>query len=161
MTVAARWEWRSFGADFGSAESRFSSLSPERVEDSDEVYLLAVDSDASVKVRGGLMDVKHLLRENEDGLEQWTPVLKAQFPLTAANVRFLLATLRVAGPPRSASFTRRASSSSCSARGCWPSTCTSAGGDTRSAAAWRSSPISRRMGARRARSRSSRRILRV
>ena len=99
MTVAARWEWRSFGADFGSAESRFSSLSPERVEDSDEVYLLAVDSDASVKVRGGLMDVKHLLRVNEDGLEQWTPVLKAQFPLTAANVRFLLATLRVAGPP--------------------------------------------------------------
>ena len=98
MTVAARWEWRSFGADFGSAESRFSSLSPERVEDSDEVYLLAVDSDASVKVRGGLMDVKHLLRVNEDGLEQWMPVLKAQFPLTAADVRFLLATLRVAGP---------------------------------------------------------------
>ena len=43
-------------------------------------------SDASVKVRDGLMDVKHLERVDDDGLEQWRPVLKAAFPLAAADV---------------------------------------------------------------------------
>jgi exopolyphosphatase / guanosine-5'-triphosphate,3'-diphosphate pyrophosphatase len=98
MTIVPRWEWRTFGAGFGPAESRFESLSPERVEESDEVYLLSLESDASVKVRGGLMDVKHRLHTNDDGLEQWVPVMKAPFPLAAADVRFVLETLRVPDP---------------------------------------------------------------
>ena len=32
-----------------------AALTPARVEESDETYLLSVHSDASVKVRGGLM----------------------------------------------------------------------------------------------------------
>src|SRR4051812_30387399 len=98
MTVVARWEWRAFGASFGTAERCFESLSPERVEESDEVYLLSLASDASVKVRGGLMDVKHRLSTNDDGLEQWMPVMKASFPLAAADVRFVLETLGAAVP---------------------------------------------------------------
>ena len=99
MTIIPRWEWRTFGVSFGAAESRFVSLSTERVEESDEVYLLSLASDASVKVRAGLMDVKHHLSTNDDGLEQWVPVKKASFPLSAADVRFVLETLRAAGPP--------------------------------------------------------------
>jgi exopolyphosphatase/guanosine-5'-triphosphate,3'-diphosphate pyrophosphatase len=99
MTIVPRWEWRIFGASFGPAESRLASLSPERVDESDELYLLARESDASVKVRDGLMDVKRLLSVNDDGLEQWIPAMKASFPLAAPDVRFVLETLGVDRPP--------------------------------------------------------------
>ena len=40
------------------------------------------------------MDVKRLLAVDDEGLEQWTPVLKAPFPLRAEDIRFILDTLR-------------------------------------------------------------------
>ena len=67
--------------------------------ESDELYLLAGESDASVKVRDALMDVKHLLEDDDDGLEQWVPVMKGAFPVDAADVSAALAWLRVAAPP--------------------------------------------------------------
>ena len=91
--VVPRWEWRTFGATFGSAERDLASRAPDRVEESDDLYLLSRRSDASVKVRDGLMDVKHLLQVDASGLEQWVPVLKATFPLAAADVASVLATL--------------------------------------------------------------------
>ena len=98
MTVVPRWEWRTFGDDFGSAESRFAALAPEAVGESDEVYLLSTGSDASVKVREGLMDVKQLQEVSEDGLEQWLPVLKAGFPLSVDDTHTVLETLAVGAP---------------------------------------------------------------
>ena len=97
--LVPRWEWRTFGEGFGAAEEAFAALSVERVQESDELYLLAEESDASVKVRDGLMDVKHLQAVDDDGLEQWVPVLKGAFPLTAAEVDVVLATLRADTPP--------------------------------------------------------------
>ena len=96
--IVPRWEWRTFGEQFGEAESRFAALSPERVEESDEVYLVSIESNASVKIRDGLMDVKHLEAVNDDGLEQWIPVMKAGFPLAAADVASVLATLGIGVP---------------------------------------------------------------
>ena len=90
--IVPRWEWRVFGSDF-PARTRAA----ERVQESDELYLLSAGSDASVKVRDGLMDVKHRLDVGHGGLEQWAPVLKAPFPLGADDVRFVLTTLRVEG----------------------------------------------------------------
>ena len=87
MTIIPRWEWRTFGESFGPAEERFAALTPERVEESDETYLLSTRSDASVKIRGGVMDVKHLEAVNDDGLEQWLPVLKGEFPLSRGGRR--------------------------------------------------------------------------
>jgi exopolyphosphatase / guanosine-5'-triphosphate,3'-diphosphate pyrophosphatase len=75
-----------------------TARSPERVVESDELYLLSLESDASVKVRDGLMDVKHLERVNDEGLELWKPVLKASYPLPAAAVEAVLMALGVAAP---------------------------------------------------------------
>jgi exopolyphosphatase/guanosine-5'-triphosphate,3'-diphosphate pyrophosphatase len=47
MTIVPRWEWRTFGDRFGSAEEHFAALSPERVQESDEVYVLSTQGDAS------------------------------------------------------------------------------------------------------------------
>ena len=84
--IVPRWEWRTFGDDFGDADDRLGALPPERDEESDEVYLLSLASDASVKIRDGLMDVKQLEHVNDDGLEQWRPIMKAAFPLSTADV---------------------------------------------------------------------------
>jgi exopolyphosphatase/guanosine-5'-triphosphate,3'-diphosphate pyrophosphatase len=99
MTIVPRWEWRSFGERFDPAEGVFDSLEPESVEESDELYVLSRASDASAKVRDGLMDVKRRLAVDDEGLEQWMPVLKSSFPLSAEDISFVLAALGVAVPP--------------------------------------------------------------
>ena len=55
-------------------------LTPSGVQESDEIYLLSA-AGGNVKIRDGLMDIKELREVNADGLEQWTPVMKAGFPL--------------------------------------------------------------------------------
>jgi len=91
--MAARWEWRAFGSSFGGADERFGE--PERVQESDEVYLVSRLTDANVKVRDDLLDVKQLEHVDDDGLEQWTPVLKAEFPVPAEQVVAVLDRLGV------------------------------------------------------------------
>jgi exopolyphosphatase/guanosine-5'-triphosphate,3'-diphosphate pyrophosphatase len=93
-----RWEWRTFGDTFGEAEARLGQGDADRVQESDEQYLLSPVSDASVKVRDGLMDVKRLQQVDEHGLEQWLPVLKAPFPLAADDVSAVLAALKLPAP---------------------------------------------------------------
>ena len=95
--IVPRWEWRTFGEGFGGAEHRLSALSPEGVKESDETYVISSNSEASAKVRDGLMDVKERLRV-EDGLEQWRPVMKAAFPLPASAVRAVFTSLGLAAP---------------------------------------------------------------
>jgi exopolyphosphatase/guanosine-5'-triphosphate,3'-diphosphate pyrophosphatase len=96
--IVPRWEWRTFGESFGEAESRLAQGEAGRVQESDEVYLLSEESDASVKVRDDLMDVKRLEAVDGNGLEQWRPVLKASFPLAAADVAVILDALGVPAP---------------------------------------------------------------
>lgn len=92
-TIVPRWEWRSFGQHFGAAEARLAALVPDAVQESDEIYLLSANGRDNVKIRDGLMDIKVLRETNADGLEQWTPVMKAAFPLAAADVARVLAAL--------------------------------------------------------------------
>ena len=95
--IKPRWEWRSFGQRFGPAEAHIGLLSPTGVQDSDELYLLC-GSGANVKIRDALMDIKVLREVNADGLEQWTPVMKASFPLPAAEVAKVLGALELLLP---------------------------------------------------------------
>jgi exopolyphosphatase/guanosine-5'-triphosphate,3'-diphosphate pyrophosphatase len=91
--IVPRWEWRTFGESLGLAGDLLSSQEPQRTQESDEMYLLSEESDASVKIRDGLMDVKRLEAVNADGLEQWRPVLKGAFPLEAGDVRTVMTAL--------------------------------------------------------------------
>src|SRR5262249_10243722 len=93
-----RWEWRTFGEHFGTAESTFAALTPHQVVESDELYLISVEGEETVKVRDELMDVKRLHHVDDVGLEQWSPVMKAGFPLAVSDVTAVLTTLKV-GPP--------------------------------------------------------------
>ncbi|MFZ4479260.1 MAG: hypothetical protein ACOYNZ_05140 [Rhodoferax sp.] len=103
--IKPRWEWRSFGQRFGGAEARLAALEPKGVQESDEVYLLSTGG-GNVKVRSALMDIKILKQVNADALEQWTPVMKAEFPLGAAEVTRVFESLRLPQPALSrASYT--------------------------------------------------------
>jgi exopolyphosphatase / guanosine-5'-triphosphate,3'-diphosphate pyrophosphatase len=94
MTVIVpRWEWRSFGEGLGEAAASLAELGgDERVQESDELYLLSTAGDESVKIRAGLLDLK-LLERTAEGLELWFPELKASFPISAADLHSVLAAL--------------------------------------------------------------------
>ena len=94
--IVPRWEWRVAGEPAADAAQRLDDL-VEREAESDEVYVLSSDGADSVKVRDGLMDVKHLEEVRHDGLQRWRPVLKAAFPLAATDVGTMLGALRVTG----------------------------------------------------------------
>jgi exopolyphosphatase/guanosine-5'-triphosphate,3'-diphosphate pyrophosphatase len=98
-TIVPRWEWRTFGAEFGAADEAFAALEPELVQESDETYLLSPGTDAAVKIRAGLMDIKVLEQVTEAGLEQWRPAMKETFPLARGEADKVCTALRVSAPP--------------------------------------------------------------
>ena len=83
--IVPRWEWRTFGSHFGAAEPFFAELEPDAIQESDELYLLS-EGEANVKIRDELVDVKALNAVDSAGLEQWVPVMKAEFPLASADL---------------------------------------------------------------------------
>jgi exopolyphosphatase/guanosine-5'-triphosphate,3'-diphosphate pyrophosphatase len=103
--IKPRWEWRSFGGHFGEAERRLAKLTPSGVQEGDEIYLLSRAA-ANVKIRDRLMDIKILREVNAEGLEQWTPVMKAGFPLPAVDAGKVFEALGLPIPaPAPASYT--------------------------------------------------------
>ena len=96
--IIPRWEWRTFGESFGEADDKYAALTPTDIQETDEQYFLSSANDENVKVRFDLMDIKTLVEVNADGLEQWKPVMKAKFPLPAAEVKKVLEALGVPVP---------------------------------------------------------------
>ncbi len=84
--IRPRWEWRTFGSHLGVAEERFGALESTGVQESVELYLLG-DGNANIKVRFNLLDLKVLVEVNDAGLQQWRPVVKAEFPASRDAIR--------------------------------------------------------------------------
>lgn len=84
-----RFEFRSFGRNFEDAAFLMSRLSvpvPEKVWErtSKEIYIISRTNDVNnTKIRDGKMDIKTFVQE-VDGLEQWNPLMKGEFPMKAA-----------------------------------------------------------------------------
>ncbi len=83
-----RFEFRTFGRDFDEAAYLMSRLSvpvPQKVWErtSEEFYIVSKTNDINnTKIRDGKMDIKTFVQEI-DGLEQWNPLMKAEFPISA------------------------------------------------------------------------------
>ncbi|TVR37876.1 MAG: hypothetical protein EA394_11330, partial [Bacteroidia bacterium] len=83
-----RFEFRTFGQDFDEQHYRMSRLSvpvPEKVWErySEEIYILSRTNDINnTKIRDGKMDIKTYV-QTVDGLEQWNPLMKGEFPIAA------------------------------------------------------------------------------
>ena len=82
-----RFEFRTFGQDFDEEHyvmSRLSTPVPEKVweRSSEEVYIVSRTNDINnTKIRDGKMDIKTFV-QTVDGLEQWNPLMKAEFPIS-------------------------------------------------------------------------------
>jgi hypothetical protein len=87
-----RFEFRSFGQNFDSAAKRMGRFSvpvPEKVWErySDEIYILSRTNDINnTKIRDGKMDIKTYV-QTVDGLEQWNPLMKGEFPIQASVLK--------------------------------------------------------------------------
>ena len=83
-----RFEFRTFGRDFDESAYLMSRLSvpvPKKVWErfSEEIYILSKTNDVNnTKIRDGKMDIKTFVKE-VDGLEQWNPLMKGEFPTKA------------------------------------------------------------------------------
>lgn len=83
--IVPRWEWRLF------ARTIEMQIDPETFErtrrvESAETYLVSGAATANPKIRDGKLDIKTLERVDDAGLEQWKPAMKAEFPLSDAQV---------------------------------------------------------------------------
>lgn len=92
--ITPRWEWRMFARRI-EIPIDLASFERTRHVESSEVYLVSVASRANPKIRDGKMDIKTLEIVNEDGLEQWKPDMKAQFPLLRDQVTLVLGALNL------------------------------------------------------------------
>lgn len=96
--VPPRWEWRTFGDRVADIEAKIELNAQIASRQSDEIYLLNPATPHSAKVRGGVLEVKQLLQVDTNGLEQWSPVFKALFPLSAQMARSAFAALELKPP---------------------------------------------------------------
>ncbi len=95
--IIPRWEWRTFAE---SIETRIDPAAGRHIRhvESSEIYLIAAASTDNPKIRDGKIDIKALQAVNDDGLEQWRPVMKAGFPLSAEQVGAVCRSLKLAAP---------------------------------------------------------------
>ncbi len=83
-----RFEFRTFGQDFSKQNLKMARLStpvPEKlwVRHSEEIYIMSKTNDINnTKIRDGKMDIKTYV-QTVDGLEQWNPLMKGEFPISA------------------------------------------------------------------------------
>jgi hypothetical protein len=82
--IKPRFEFRAWARNFGMVETRVRRLSEcQGIRESDEVYIVSVGNDANnTKIRDAKMDIKEFVQKR-DGLEQWRPRMKGEFPMAA------------------------------------------------------------------------------
>jgi exopolyphosphatase / guanosine-5'-triphosphate,3'-diphosphate pyrophosphatase len=96
--IIPRWEWRTFGSNFGDAEINVRKYPEGKTRESDEIYILSEVSMDNTKIRDGLMDIKTLQQINDDKLEQWMPIMKGKFPIKKDEVEKVFASFKVPLP---------------------------------------------------------------
>jgi hypothetical protein len=86
--VIPRYEFRAFAQNFGLVEDKIRRFSRcETYRESLEIYVLSAgNSENNTKIRDDKMDIKVIVNE-EQGLEQWAPRMKAEFPMAVETIR--------------------------------------------------------------------------
>lgn len=87
-SVIPRYEFRTFAQNFGLVEDKIRSFSRcEKYRESREIYILSAgNNENNTKIRDDKMDIKVIVKE-EQGLEQWVPRMKGEFPMVVKTIR--------------------------------------------------------------------------
>jgi exopolyphosphatase / guanosine-5'-triphosphate,3'-diphosphate pyrophosphatase len=85
--IKPRYEFRIWADSLAQARKKLERMAAPKTPEADkETYLIPATTDkCNAKIRFSLMDVKALITEDR-GLEQWSPVLKAGFPLDGSVI---------------------------------------------------------------------------
>lgn len=85
--IVPRYEFRAFAQSFGKVvEAIRKRANPDFIRESTDTYLVSKGNNAhNIKLRTGQIDMKDLIRV-KDGLEQWYPALKENFPIAAGVI---------------------------------------------------------------------------
>jgi hypothetical protein len=83
--IKPRFEFRTWAKNFGKVEEKMRRLAEvEQIREGREVYIVsAANNENNTKIRDRLMDIKVFVQEKQ-GLEQWNPRMKGEFPMSAA-----------------------------------------------------------------------------
>src|SRR4030043_33060 len=86
--IIPRYEFRAFAQNFGMMETKMRRLAPcEQIRESAEIYIVsAANSENNTKIRDRKMDIKVFVEQRE-GLEQWNPRMKGEFPMRTEVLR--------------------------------------------------------------------------
>ena len=95
--IIPRWEWRTFARTI-ETHIDLAAYPLSRHVESSEIYLATATSEGNPKIRDEKIDIKTLQLVNDDGLEQWKPVLKASFPLSEDQLAEVYRTLKLDPP---------------------------------------------------------------
>lgn len=85
-----RWEWRSFGDDFGEAEQRICFHPRQALEEGRILYLLSRHTDHRITADGQRLLVERPSSfddGDDEGLEAWRPVWLHPFPVGQETMR--------------------------------------------------------------------------
>ena len=86
MTLhVARWEWRTFGPEAGSAEARIRAAAFE-TGSLNETYFLAPSDRVVARLRNGQLEARWLVEPGDSGLELWRTEIKTGLPIPAQRV---------------------------------------------------------------------------
>lgn len=82
-----RYEFRAFAQSFGRVIDNIRErAAPEFIRESTDIYLVSAGNDThNIKLRFNQIDVKSLVHVEQE-LEQWDPVLKLDFPVSATAI---------------------------------------------------------------------------
>lgn len=85
--IKPRFEFRAWAPNFGLVEQKLRSLARcEQIRESEEIYIVsAANNENNTKIRDRLMDIKVFVQVKE-GLEQWNPRMKGEFPMSAQDL---------------------------------------------------------------------------
>ena len=88
QAIIPRYEFRAFAQNFGLAEEKMRRLSDlDKFRESSQIYILSTgNNENNVKIRYDTLDIKAFVRE-EEGLQQWKPRMRAEFPMKMEVLR--------------------------------------------------------------------------
>ncbi len=81
QNLQGRWEWRTFGPGFEEAERQIQAYPMKNLLNTHGTDILSRLWDTSAKVHFNMLDVKAIQCVASNGLQQWLPIMKQEFPL--------------------------------------------------------------------------------
>ncbi|MBI9103507.1 MAG: hypothetical protein JEY99_13900 [Spirochaetales bacterium] len=91
------WEWRTFGKEIPLKVDLNIWQRTIRIESSD-IYIISTIAEDCFRIQEGILIIDRLHQVNADGLEQWLPESKFEFPINIEEIKSVYKLFRLSMP---------------------------------------------------------------